>query len=47
MDRGLHRIESDLEESWLEDWAGVGVAELEAYVTKHADFLTYLDAHDS
>ena len=47
MDRGLHRIESDLEESWLEDWAGVGVAELEAYLAKHAAFLTYLDTQES
>lgn len=42
-DRGLHRIEADLEESWLEDWAGVGIAELEAYLAKHAAFLSYLE----
>jgi hypothetical protein len=42
-DRGFHRIEADLEESWLEDWAGVGIAELEAYLAKHAAFLTYLE----
>ena len=47
MDRGLHRIESDLEEIWLEDWDGVGVAELEAYLAKHAAFLTYLDTQES
>ena len=46
-DRGLHRIESDLEETWLEDWAGVGVAELELYLAKHAAFLTYLETHES
>jgi hypothetical protein len=42
-DRGFHRIEADLEESWLEDWAGVGIAELEAYLAKHAAFLSYLE----
>ena len=43
-DRGFHRIESDLEETWLEDWAGVGIAELESYLAKHAAFLVFLEA---
>jgi hypothetical protein len=42
-DRGFHRIEADLEERWLEDWAGVGIAELEAYLAKHAAFQAYLE----
>jgi hypothetical protein len=42
-DRGFHQIEADLEDSWLEDWAGVGIAELEAYLEKHAAFLSFLD----
>lgn len=42
-DRGFHRIEADLEDSWLEDWAGVGIAELEAYLAKHAAFISYLE----
>ena len=46
-DFGLHRIEDDLSETWLEDWMGVGVAELEAYLRKHAAFLAFLDAEDS
>src|SRR5437868_3796539 len=25
-DRGFHRIEAELEDSWLGDWAGAGVA---------------------
>lgn len=41
-DLGFHRIESDLEETWLEDWIGVGIAELEAYLGKHAAFLAFL-----
>lgn len=42
-DRGFHRIEADLEASWLEDWVGVGISELEAYLAKHAAFLSFLD----
>jgi hypothetical protein len=46
-ERGLHYIEDDLSESWLEDWAGAGVAEIELYLSKHAAFLRFLDSHDS
>jgi hypothetical protein len=40
---GFHLLEADHEDSWLEDWAGVGIAELEAYLAKHAAFLSFLD----
>ena len=43
-ERGLHRIEDDLAETWLEDWAGAGVAEIEDYLTQHAAFLGSLEA---
>ena len=43
-DRGFHFIEDDLAESWIEDWAGVGVRELESLLAKHAAFLGYLDS---
>lgn len=46
-ERGLHRIEDDLAESWLEDWAGAGVAEIEDFLAKHAAFLSFLEARDS
>lgn len=46
-DRGLHYIEDDLSETWVEDWAGVGVRELEALLGKHAAFLGYLESIDS
>jgi hypothetical protein len=46
-ERGLHYIEDDLSESWLEDWAGAGVAEIELYLSKHAAFLRFLDSQDS
>jgi hypothetical protein len=44
---GLHRIEDDLSETWLEDWAGAGVAEIEEYLAKHAAFLSFLDTQDN
>ena len=46
-ERGLHQIEDDLSETWLEDWAGAGVAEIEALLAKHAAFLSFLDTQDS
>ena len=45
-ERGLHRIEDDLAESWLEDWAGAGVAEIEDFLAKHAAFLTFLETQE-
>jgi hypothetical protein len=43
MDHGLHTIADDLSETWIEDWAAVGLRELEALLAKHAAFLGYLD----
>jgi hypothetical protein len=30
----------------IEDWAGAGVAELEALLAKHAEFLNFLDVQE-
>jgi hypothetical protein len=38
----LHLIEDDLSETWIEDWAGVGVAAIEDYLEKHLAFLDFL-----
>ncbi len=45
-ERGLHYIEDDLSETWLEDWVGAGVAEIEDYLSKHAAFESFLDGDD-
>ena len=45
-ERGFHRIEDDIAETWVEDWAGAGVAEIEAYLAKHADFLRFLESRE-
>jgi hypothetical protein len=46
-DRGLHRIEDELGEGWLSSWLEDGIAEIEAYLAKHAAFLTFLDTAES
>jgi 16S rRNA G966 N2-methylase RsmD len=46
-ERGLHQIEDDLNETWLEDWAGAGVLEIEALLAKHAAFLTFLESQEA
>jgi hypothetical protein len=44
---GLHRIEDELGESWLEHWLENGLALLEAYLAKHAAFGDFLEAEPS
>jgi hypothetical protein len=44
---GLHRIEDDIAGSWLEDWAAAGLAEIEAFLAKHADFQRYLAVREA
>ncbi len=39
----FHRIEDDLDEGWIESWAGAGIEAIEEYLAKHLAFLTYLD----
>jgi hypothetical protein len=46
-ERGFHRISDDLSETWLEDWIGAGINELEEYLGKHAAFLAFLESRDS
>ena len=46
-ERGFHYIEDDLSETWVEDWAGAGVAEIEALLAKHAEFHRFLESNDS
>jgi hypothetical protein len=43
-ERGLHLIADDLSETWVEDWAAVGLAEIEQLLAKHAAFLGYLES---
>ena len=43
---GLHRIEDDLVDSWLESFVAEGLDEVEAYLRKHADFQSFLEDRD-
>ena len=45
-ERGLHYIADDLSDTWVEDWAGAGIAEVEAYLAKHAAFLSFLETQE-
>ena len=45
-DHGLHRIDDDLSESWLESFVADGLDEVEAYLRKHANFQTFLEDRD-
>jgi len=46
-ERGLHFIADDLSETWIEDWAGAGVAEIEEYLAKHAASLSFLESQEA
>ena len=43
-ERGLHFIQDDLSDTWVEDWAAVGL--IEVLLAKHAAFLGYLETAD-
>ena len=45
-EHGLHYVEDDLREGWLEAWATHGVVELEDYLAKHGAFLDFLGTED-
>ena len=42
-DRFYHHIADEIEPGWLDAWAASGIAELEAYLAKHAAFQGFLD----
>jgi hypothetical protein len=42
-DGNLHRIEDELGDRWLEEWASEGVSAIEAYLAKHLAFQTFLE----
>jgi hypothetical protein len=39
----LHRIEDDLTDTWIDEWAQGGVRAIEHYLAKHLAFLSFLD----
>jgi hypothetical protein len=45
-ERGVHLIDEDLSDGWLESFAAQGLDEVEAYLRKHADFQSFLEDRD-
>jgi hypothetical protein len=45
-EHGLHRIDDDLSDDWLEAFAAAGLDDVEAYLRKHADFQSFLEDRD-
>ena len=45
-ERALHRIEDDLSDDWLQAFISSGLADVERYLGKHADFDAYLEDRD-
>jgi hypothetical protein len=45
-EHGVHRIEEDLADDWLESFIAEGLDEVEAYLRKHSDFQTFLEDRD-
>jgi hypothetical protein len=45
-ERGVHRINDDLSEAWLDAFVAAGLDEVEAYLRKHADFQSFLEDRD-
>ena len=45
--KGFHRIENDLAEleEWRKDYVEAGIAEIEDFLAKRAEFLDFADAH--
>jgi hypothetical protein len=39
----FHRIEDDLSNDWVADWAQTGVQAIEEYLAKHLAFQTFLE----
>jgi hypothetical protein len=45
-EHGVHRIEDDLAEDWLESFIAAGLDEVAAYLRKHSDFQSFLEDRD-
>jgi hypothetical protein len=42
--RGLHLIENELRDDWVDIWAAEGISEVESYLGKHAEFDQFLES---
>jgi hypothetical protein len=42
----FYPMDDDLSEDWLDSWIATGLADVETYLGKYADFDAFLDAQD-
>lgn len=45
-ERGLHLIDEDLCEDWVDAWVAAGISAVEDYLGKHAAFDAFLDGRN-
>ena len=43
---GLHLIDDELREDWIEGWVDEGISAVEAYLQKYAAFDAFLDGNE-
>jgi hypothetical protein len=41
---GLHLIEDELRDDWVDLWAAEGISAVESYLGKHAEFDRFLES---
>ena len=41
---GLHLIDDELRDDWLDAWAAEGISAVESYLGKHAEFDRFLES---
>jgi hypothetical protein len=42
-EHGLHRIDDEFREDWVDSWVAQGLTEVETYLAKHAAFDAFLE----
>ena len=45
-ERGLHLIDEELREDWIDAWVAAGISAVEDYLGKHAAFDAFLHGRD-
>lgn len=43
-DHGLHLIDDELRDDWVDRWAAEGISAVETYLGRHADFDSFLES---
>lgn len=43
-DHGLHLIDDELRDDWVDWWAAEGISAVETYLGRHADFDSFLES---